>query len=384
MEEEGLAKNPNLELAQLRFQLVAGVAEDRAAALEKLLVAVKADNMAPFYKQLAADLAFPVDAALLASMEAANDAEIAKFDDQLAEAQKSQGETEVRESLLKKAEYICKIGDKERATKAFAAAAEKTVASGQRLDLQFNLIRLGLFHMDHDIIKAGIAKAKQLIEEGGDWDRRNRLKTYEAVYCMTVRDFKRASELLRDGLATFTSYELMTYKQFVAYTVIVSTFALSRVDLKSKIVDASEVKEAIYDLPLISNYLSSLYESRFADFFQSLAGLEGELQADRYLAAHVRFYTREMRILAYTQFLESYRSVALQSVADHFGVSIGFVDRELSRFIAAGRLHCKIDKVAGIVEATRPDRKNAQYQSLIKSGDQLLNRLQKLSRVITI
>ena len=37
--------------------------------------------------------------------------------------------------------------------------------------------------------------------------------------------------------------------------------------------------------------------------------------------------------------------------------------REMSRFIAAGRLHCKIDKVGGIVETTRPDSKNWQYQA---------------------
>jgi hypothetical protein len=35
------------------------------------------------------------------------------------------------------------------------------------------------------------------------------------------------------------------------------------------------------------------------------------------------------------------------------------VDQELSRFIAAGKLHCKIDKVAGVLETNRPDAKNA-------------------------
>jgi len=56
----------------------------------------------------------------------------------------------------------------------------------------------------------------------------------------------------------------------------------------------------------------------------------------------------------------------------------------LSRFIAAGRLHCKIDKVGGIVETNRPDKKNAQYQATIRQGDLLLNRIQKLSRVINV
>ncbi len=39
-------------------------------------------------------------------------------------------------------------------------------------------------------------------------------------------------------------------------------------------------------------------------------------------------------------------------------------------------------QVAGVIETTRPDAKNAQYQSAIKHGDLLLNRLQKLSKVI--
>ena len=96
------------------------------------------------------------------------------------------------------------------------------------------------------------------------------------------------------------------------------------------------------------------------------------------------FFVRETRVLAYSQFLESYRSVSLASMAHTFGVSSEFLDDELSGFIAAERLSCKIDKVSGVVSSTRPDSKNAQYQAVIKEGDQLLNRLQKLSRVFNL
>jgi len=91
-----------------------------------------------------------------------------------------------------------------------------------------------------------------------------------------------------------------------------------------------------------------------------------------------------MRIIAYSQLLESYKSVQLEKMANAFGISEDFLDMELSRFIASGRLHCKIDKVGGIVETNRPDSKNAQYQATIKSGDLLLNRIQKLSRVVNL
>jgi len=71
--------------------------------------------------------------------------------------------------------------------------------------------------------------------------------------------------------------------------------------------------------------------------------------------------------------LESYRSLTIDSLSGAFGVSAEFMDSELSRFIANGRLHASIDKVYGIVETTRPSLKNAQYETVVKQGDVLLN-----------
>lgn len=74
-----------------------------------------------------------------------------------------------------------------------------------------------------------------LIDEGGDWDRRNRLKVYRGMYCMSIRDFKKAAGLFLDTVATFTSYELMDYPSFVTYTVICSMIALERPNLREKV-----------------------------------------------------------------------------------------------------------------------------------------------------
>ena len=51
------------------------------------------------------------------------------------------------------------------------------------------------------------------------------------------------------------------------------------------------------------------------------------MKQDRLLAPHCRYYVREMRIQAYTQLLESYRSLTLQYMANAFGVSEEFIDR---------------------------------------------------------
>ena len=69
-------------------------------------------------------------------------------------------------------------------------------------------------------------------------------------------------------------------------------------------------------------------------------------------------------------------------MADAFGVSPAWLDGELADYIAGGRLAARIDRVAGVVVTTRPNRATAAYQKLIKQGDAFLNRLQKLARVI--
>lgn len=93
-----------------------------------------------------------------------------------------------------------------------------------------------------------------LIEEGGDWDRRNRLKVYQGLYCVAIRDFKQAAELFLDTVSTFTSYELMDYKTFVTYTVYVCMIALKRPDLREKVAygDASLARFLLALVPNVS------------------------------------------------------------------------------------------------------------------------------------
>lgn len=155
------------------------------------------------------------------------------------------GESEVRQAWLKKSEYLCQIGDKAAALTAFRITYEKTVGIGYRIDLVFNLIRLGLFFLDHKLINANIAKAKDLMEQGGDWERKNRLRSYEALYKMAIRDMKGAATLFLESVPTFGSYELLTYDKLIFYTVITSVFALDRPDLRLKVIRSNEIQERV-------------------------------------------------------------------------------------------------------------------------------------------
>jgi len=385
MEEEGLAKIPDLNLAQWKYQLQTVPRYKKDSSLkDQLMKRVEEGKMAPLYEILCKDLKWTVDESLLSRMKEENQTTLKKMDETIEDARENLGESELREALLRKSEYLATIGDKTGAIEAVRKTAEKTVGLGNKMDLVFLNIRIGLFFTDHEIIKGNIDKAKHMLEEGGDWDRRNRLKVYEGLYAMSVRDFKRCATLFLDAISTFTSYELMDYVAFVEYTVYISMLALDRSDLHKMVIKGSEILEVLHQIPEVKKYLFSLYNCQYAEFFQSLGRVEQVFKEDRYMAPHYAYYVREMKIKAYAQLLESYRSLTLGYMADAFGVTEDYMDSELCRFIASGRLHAKIDKVGGIVITNRPDSKNAQYQTCIKQGDILLNRIQKLSRVINI
>ncbi|EKM82309.1 hypothetical protein AGABI1DRAFT_82126 [Agaricus bisporus var. burnettii JB137-S8] len=385
MADDTILPIPNLTLPQHLFVLSNPAFESKHPdARTNLLDGIRADQMAPYYRSITASSSvLPLDKPLLESLEKENEDELKTLDERLAEAEKTEGESEISDALKARANYLTRIGDKDRAVEAQKLALEKTPGLGSRIDIVLTLARIGFFFGDHDLINTYVSKAEVLIEEGGDWDRRNRLKVYNGLHLLSIRQFKRGGELLLDALSTFTTTELISYNDFVTLTVIANALTLKRVDLKKKVINAPEVNQALPDVPSLGELIKNLYNCRYDKFFSALATLEDTyLLPSRILSPHTRYYIREMRILAYSQLLESYRSLTLDSLAAAFGVTVNYIDNELSRFIANGRLHCSIDKVNGIVETTRPSVKSAQYEQVVKQGDILLNEVQRLSKVL--
>lgn len=207
---------------------------------------------------------------------------------------------------------------------------------------------------------------------------------YEGLACLAARDFGGAAELLLDSLATFTAHEVSSYEQFVFLAVLSALKTLGRPALKKRVIDSPDVLSSIGALPDVAALLHAFYDCRYADFFAALVAVYPAVVRNRYLSPHAPYWLREMRVAAYAQFLQSYKSVTVAGMARAFGVTPAFLDAELSRFIASGRVAAKIDAVAGIIETSLPDAKNAQYLQVIKLGDAVLNKVQKLARAAAL
>ena len=98
---------------------------------------------------------------------------------------------------------------------------------------------------------------------------------------MAVRDFSRSANLFLETVSTFTSYELMSYTEFVTYTVVMSMFALDRKDLLEKVVKGSEILEVLHSCTETKEFLMSLYDCQYGEFFNHLAKIEQMAKTDR-------------------------------------------------------------------------------------------------------
>lgn len=384
--EEDTSQSPQVIAANLTFLLALEdkvlPPDQKRRVKDRLMKHIKEHSMSNFYMYLCSDLGWPEDAKLVKELKKKNEEELKKLKDKVEDAKANAGESEVREAKLEIANYLSLVGEKQEAIEAFEDARKITVGLGEKIDLEFSIIHLGIMWNDAKLIKEHIEKVQGMVDKGGDWERRNLLGVYRGLYCMSIREFDDSAKLLLDAVATFTCYRLTDYNTFIFYTVLLAMVSQNRVTIRDKVIKAPEILSVIDDIPHLRELVFSLYRCNYKQFFISLALITPTLKRDRYLAPHIGYFLREIRIVAYSQFLTSYSSVTLESMAHSFGTKVEFLDRELSRFISVGRLNCKLDKVGGTIKTSRPDKRNTQYLSLIKHGDQLLNRIQKLTKII--
>jgi len=186
------------------------------------------------------------------------------------------------------------------------------------------------------------------------------------------------------AIPTFNAPEVMGYDELIFYVVLTGIIFLSRSDIKKKIIESPEANVQLNKATDLNEYLMSFYNCNYKRLFEKLVWVMEAVKNDKYLKHHYRYFMRETRIVIYSQFLESYKTVTLETMAREFGVSVDFIDREVASAIDIKRLNCKIDKVAGIIESERADKRNIFYKAALKKGDHLLNRIQKLSRIIDV
>jgi len=380
-EDEEETQDILLECADIRFALTT-VGADSAALKKQLQEILVKNNMSSLMSVIWEENKWAVDAEVKRKMDEAIKNKLEELEKKKKDMEENAGDVEVRDVDIERAKFVALTHSKDEAIAEWVKV--EGVTKGKDIDRHLSILRIALAYGDDTVFKKYQEPTKKLIDDHGDWDRRNRFFVYEAMHFIRVRNFSGAAANFKKAIATFSANEICTYKDFVFYTCITSIVSVERVEFKKNIMNKPEVLTVVDEIPNLRALMQTLVDCRYAEFFHRLADMMGPIRKDRYLHTHASWFIREIRLIAYKQFATAYQSVALETMAREFGVSVPFLDREISSYVAAGRLPCKIDKIAGVVETMKADKRNTQYADMLKKGDLLLSRIQMLTKVITV
>lgn len=102
--------------------------------------------------------------------------ELKRLDEKIKDAEENLGDIELRDAILEKAQFFENLKEFDSAIENYQLALSKTIGVGKKMDIVFSVMKIVLNIKDIDKLKAKIDECKKLLEEGGDWERRNRLK----------------------------------------------------------------------------------------------------------------------------------------------------------------------------------------------------------------
>lgn len=271
------------------------------------------------------------------------------------------------------AEFYAQTMDTKNAFDIMRVLMKDTASLSLKMDVFLCKIRISIILRNRRLLKESIELAEDVYSRGCDWDRRNKYKVYKAIFCLMKMKFKDAAVLLSETLPSFESPELTSYSKAVTYMVFCGLLTFSRRDISGKILESSEVLSSNEKLGL--ELTRSLFDCVYGDFMHNLYLFSESIKDDVFLCNFVDLFCKEMKLRAYSQVLESYQSMSIVAMANTFGVEVGYIEKDVSRFIVDGRLGCKIDRVSGVVRMSAVSEGRAV--DITTAGGDLVRKIKK-------
>jgi len=195
---------------------------------------------------------------LTAMGEANKKEEMEKLQEKVKEAEINAGDMEIMDAKIAIARYAAQCLTEDEALQAYDdVLALPKISSGKQLDLRMEKMRIASFYGDTTTVDDILAQIQQK-HDSPDWDRRNRLRVYQALQYLLHRDLQQASKLLLDGIATFSCTEICSYQDFIKYACLTNLLHLPRVQLKKKVLDGPEVLSVSKEIPVVVSVVVAL------------------------------------------------------------------------------------------------------------------------------
>ncbi|TBU06461.1 subunit Rpn7 of 26S proteasome, partial [Hamiltosporidium magnivora] len=332
------------------------------------------NEMTFLYLELSTKKVIGYDESEYGILRRANEAQLKKFQ----EEKESDPDNETFQINVDKkiAEYYAKTMDIINLNSMFRDLRKKVFSASFSVDVLLCKMRICFILKDKRSLPIIVNQLTSITEKGCDWDRKNKFKSYEALYLLISKDFKKSAILFTECLATFESYELLTYEKAVLYAVFTGILTFNREDIDKKILQSSEVMEAINKFPFAYKLVESFYKCNYRTIFYEISDFAENIRNETFLSSLINYFVYEMKSRVYQQLLLSYKSLHIETMASIFGVSVEYLEKDLIKYIVDKKVSCRIDRITMSVSACKSEIDYNSY--VVESSDEMLRMMRKI------
>src|SRR5690242_1344965 len=101
---------------------------------------------------------------------------IKEIDEKIAKEEQNVEAFDITQFYLDKGRIYKEAKEKEKALAEFKKTIEKTQSYNTKMDAVFEILHIGVLYKDLDLIKEYIDTCRKFLTEGGDWEKKNKLK----------------------------------------------------------------------------------------------------------------------------------------------------------------------------------------------------------------
>lgn len=178
-----------------------------------------------------------------------------------------------------------------------------------------------------------------------DWDRKNKLKTYYALYLLNKGAVKESAYIFSDCLSTFNSDELFSFEKASLYAIFTGLITFSRINFENVIFKNSDILEIKNKIPDNINMMSTYVKGDYNFFFQNLVNFTEKNIDDPFLKNRMNFFIKKIKSKIYKQIFDSYLNIKISKISEMFRISEKYIERDIRDLIFTMNLGCKIDGI---------------------------------------
>ncbi|EJW01612.1 hypothetical protein EDEG_03845 [Edhazardia aedis USNM 41457] len=341
--------------------------------VEPLLQYVIENNMLSYYNKMCAENEISEKKEIRKKIEENIKKQIEEIQ---SDQSKELSENDLLQNDIALSAYYASILDYQNFEKSITSILERNPSPSLRMDTVLCKIRMYLILNKKKSLYDAINAGKDIIEHGCDWDRRNKFKSYYALYLVQKRDFTNASDLFYDSLPTFDSPEIMDYNSFVVMFIFCGLLSFTRDEVKLKIVDNGNVNETRMAneeaLELVECFITCDYHNILLKIYSFC---KKHIKSSVFLHELCNKFIYMFIARIFKQLLESYKSLNIGAIAQIFDVSDKFVEDYMFKFIVEKNIEARIDGITKNVFVI--DNEVNKDIFLAEKGDTLMRNITK-------